>query len=213
MPPTNTELVLELIQEKTAQTHTKRPLAQNKINSHQKLYLDLHVIYEVQLTTYDISNAVPNHTDTILDTSFSASSLDQSDIQRMTDTSETIIVQLHQLTHRITVDTSISNTSATIRRDTNANVCTPEKSQPCHSHFTVPLIPIAESTPLKSLTPGDSTVDTYTSPIIKQDLTFSHSLSLPEHTPLSKAEEKFNTHLFITIHRTTQSIVKLEVNH
>ena len=153
----------------------------------------------ISRSTCDVNNTVPNHTDTILDTS-----LDQSDIQRITDTSETIIAQLHQLTNSITADTHISNlgkslsqtsTSATLRRDTNTYVCTPDKSQPCHSHFTVPFVPIAESTPLKSPIPQKTTVDTATSPIVKQDLTFSHSLSLPEHTPLSKEEEKLSTHL------------------
>ena len=74
----------------------------------------------------------------------------------MTDSSETIIAQLHQVAHSITADTSIfnlgtslsqTNTSATLRRYTNANVFTPDKSQLCHSHFTVPFIPIVESTP------------------------------------------------------------------
>ena len=123
----------------------------------------------------------------------------------MTNTSETIIAQLHQLTNSITADTHISNlgksvsqtnTSATLRRYTNTNICTPDKSQPCHSHFKVLFVPIAEPTPLKFPTPQKTTVDTATSLIIKQDLTFSHSRSLPEHTPLSKEEEeKLSTHL------------------
>ena len=148
--------------------------------------------------TCDVNNTVPNNTDTILDTS-----LDQSGIQRMTNTSETIIAQLHQLTNSITADTHISNlgkslsqtnTSATLRRYKNTNICTPDKS--CHSHFKVLFVPIAEPTPLKFPTPQKTRVDTATSLITKQDLTFSHSRNLPEHTPLSKEEEeKLNTHL------------------
>ena len=57
------------------------------------------------------------------------------------------------------------------------------------------MIPIAESTPLKSPMPRKTTVDTSTSPMIKHYTTFSHSLSLSSNTPLSKEEEKLSTHL------------------
>ena len=59
----------------------------------------------------------------------------------------------------------------------------------------MPFVPIAESTPLKSQPSQKTTVGTATSPIIKHNVAFSHSLSLPEHTPLSNEEEKLSTHL------------------
>ncbi|GFO34902.1 hypothetical protein PoB_006140700 [Plakobranchus ocellatus] len=62
-------------------------------------------------------------------------------------------------------------------------------------HSTIPLVPEAESTPLKPPRPHKSTIDTSTSPMIKHNITFSHSLSLSENTPLSKEEEKLSTHL------------------
>ena len=67
--------------------------------------------------------------------------------------------------------------------------------QPSLAHLASPMIPVAESTPLKSPMPRKTTVDTSTSPMIKHYTTFSHSLSLSRNTPLSKEEEKLSTHL------------------
>ncbi|GFO46704.1 amine oxidase [Plakobranchus ocellatus] len=115
----------------------------------------------------------------------------------------TIIDQLQQLTHCI-----IAETSTTSRDDshhmTAPSETTIDKIQYIGSHnvphssqihFTTPFIPIAESTPLKSLRTQTVTVDTSTSPMFKHDKSFSQSLGLSENAPLSKEEEKLSTHL------------------
>ena len=53
--------------------------------------------------------------------------------------------------------------------------------------------PVHTSTPIKRRRP--QTVDTSTSPMIKKDITFSHSFSKSHNQPLTKDEEKLCTHL------------------
>ena len=55
----------------------------------------------------------------------------------------------------------------------------------------LPFLPVAESTPIKST----QTKNISTSPMVKNEITFSQSLSLSQDTPLSKEEEHLTTHL------------------
>ena len=59
--------------------------------------------------------------------------------------------------------------------------------------INTPLVPIAESTPIKPTRP--QTQDSSTSPMIKNNATLNHSLSLSTDTPLSETEERLNTAL------------------
>ena len=59
--------------------------------------------------------------------------------------------------------------------------------------INTPLVPNAESTPIKPTRP--QTQDSSTSPMIKNNATLDHSLSLSTDTPLSETEERLNTAL------------------
>ncbi|GFO01213.1 amine oxidase, partial [Plakobranchus ocellatus] len=116
--------------------------------------------------------------------------------------SSTYIGKLQQLTHSITTDTITTEHPYEISNTSNTNTDTMDQSYShddialsSQAHSTIPLVPVAESTPLKPPRPHKSKIDTSTSPMIKYNTTFSHSLSLSENTPLSKEEEKFSTHL------------------
>ncbi|GFO35929.1 hypothetical protein PoB_006243400 [Plakobranchus ocellatus] len=116
--------------------------------------------------------------------------------------SSTYIGKLQQLTHSITTDTintehpyEISNTSNTNTDTMDQSYSHDDIALSRKAHSTIPLVPEAESTPLKPQRPHKSTIDTSTSPMIKHNTIFSHSLSLSENTPLSKEEENLSTHL------------------
>ena len=133
--------------------------------------------------------------------------LNESHLQSKTSTGVTIIDQLQQLTQRLIPDNSIQNNSdiqdITDTSEAASHINTHKlhdatntlQLQPSPARLASPMIPVAESTPLKSPMPRKTTVDTSTSPMIKHYTTFSHSLSLSRNTPLSKEEEKLSTHL------------------
>ena len=118
-----------------------------------------------------------------------------------------IIDQLQQLTQRLIPDKSTQNNSHvqditdTSEAALHINTQKPHDAtntlqlQPSLARLASPMIPVAESTPLKSPMPRKTTVDTSTSPMIKHSTTLSHSLSVSRSTPLSKEEEKLSTQL------------------
>ena len=84
-----------------------------------------------------------------------------------------------------------TDTSITFLDHRNSFACTSSSKDTKVSHQP-PLIPFAESTPIKAK--KTETLDKSTSPMIKNDTTFSEAFSRPEDTPLSRAEEQLNTH-------------------
>ena len=76
---------------------------------------------------------------------------------------------------------------------TSVNTNTSTICQACDTSIDSFIIPIAESTPIKPTQP--QTQDSSTSPMIKNDTTFSQSLSVPSNTPLSAQEERLTTQL------------------
>ena len=81
--------------------------------------------------------------------------------------------------------------------DTNISIL--NQSQPLpnplveFSPFNIPPVPVAKSTRTHSSNKLKITTDSSTSPMFKNDSTFSHSLSQSYDTPLTKEEEKLNT--------------------
>ena len=131
----------------------------------------------------------------------SSSFFKESHLQSTTSTSVTIIDQLQQLTQGLIPDNSMQNNSDVQDMTDTSEAALHINPQKPHdatntlqlqlspARLSSPMIPVAESTPLKSQMPRKTT------PMIKHYTTFSHSLSLSRNTPLSKEEEKLGTHL------------------
>ena len=100
---------------------------------------------------------------------------DATDINCITDTF------LSDETSNMLADQTVDSTLTSFTSNTN----------PSNSTSETPLVPLAESTPIKSIQTKDST----TSPMMKNEITFSQSLSLSQDTPLSKDKEQLTTHL------------------
>ncbi|GFO31462.1 hypothetical protein PoB_005796700 [Plakobranchus ocellatus] len=103
-------------------------------------------------------------------------------------------------THNFSAQNNTDNTS-TETQHTRAESRSTEiytLDHPSQSHFPTPIIPRASSTPNRPCAHSNSpptTADSSTSPMIKNMSTFNHSLSLSLDQPLSKEEERLNTHL------------------
>ena len=86
--------------------------------------------------------------------------------------------------------TDETNTCNTCNDQTACETCTSLSSN-TNTTCQLPFLPVAESTPIKYT----QTKDSSTSPMVKNEITFSQSLSLSQDTPLSKEEEHLTTHL------------------
>ena len=86
--------------------------------------------------------------------------------------------------------TDETNTCNTIPDQTAYATCTSLSSY-MNTTCQLSFLPVAESTLIKST----QTKDSSTSPMVKNEITFSQSLSLSQDTPLSKEEEHLTTHL------------------
>ena len=104
---------------------------------------------------------------------------DSTDINCITDTF--LILSDETSTSNMLADQTVDATLTSFTSNTDPSTSTNE----------TPLVPLAGSTPIKPI----QTKDSSTSPMMKNEITFSQSLSLSQDTPLSKHEEQLTTHL------------------